>query len=182
MADAVGMTTTEYLLNIALVALVVLQVRGHRITVVRLLVPVVLTVWAASQFLHSMPTAGDDLVLELAGAAGGALLGGLAGLATGVHRSGAGAIARAGAVAAVLWVAGIGARVAFSLWVSHGGTPAVARFSAAHHITSGQAWAAAFILMAMLEVGVRSGVLYLKAVHSGAVVPRGGFVRRAAAA
>ena len=73
---------------------------------------------------------------------------------------------------------GIGARVAFSFWVSHGGQPAVARFSAVHHITSGQAWAAAFILMAMTEVAVRTGVLYVKTRQSGAAIPRGGLLHR----
>ena len=33
-------------MNIALIGLVVLQIRGHKITRARLLVPVVLTVWA----------------------------------------------------------------------------------------------------------------------------------------
>ncbi len=41
--------------NLALVGLVVLQIRGHKITAVRLLVPMVLTVWAASQFLDRSP-------------------------------------------------------------------------------------------------------------------------------
>ena len=36
-------------------------------------------------------------------------------------------------LAAVLWVAGIGARVAFSLWVSHGGAPSIRSFSIAPH-------------------------------------------------
>ena len=172
MSDTEAMTTTEYLMNFALVGLVALQVRGHKITVARLLVPVALTVWGASQFLHSVPTAGNDAVLELTLALVGAVLGVLAALATTIRRDGAGAFAKAGIVAAILWVLGIGARVAFSFWVSHGGAPTITRFSAVHHITSGAAWATAFILMAMVEVASRTGVLYLKARRSGAVIPR----------
>ena len=175
-----SMTITEYLMNIALVSLVVLQVRGHKITVARLLLPVVATVWVCSQILVSIPTAGDDVGLEASLAIVGALLGIAAGLATSIRRLGEGAFAKAGAAAAVLWVLGIGARVAFSLWVSQGGQPTVARFSALHHITSGQAWAAAFILMAVIEVTTRTGVLYLKTVRMGAAIPRGGLRHRPA--
>jgi hypothetical protein len=172
MADTEAMTTTEYLLNFALVGLVALQIRGHKITVARLLVPVALTVWGASQFLHAIPTAGNDAVLELTLALVGAGLGVLAALATSIRRDGAGAFAKAGVVAATLWVLGIGARVAFSFWVGHGGAPTITHFSAVHHITSGAAWGTAFILMAMVEVASRTGVLYLKARRSGAVIPR----------
>ena len=172
------MTTTEYLMNIALVGLVVLQIRGHKVTRARLLVPVVLTVWAASQFLHAIPTAGNDVALEAALAVVGAALGAAAGLSTSVRRLGPGAFARAGAAAAALWVVGVGARMGFSIWVTHGGQPAVARFSASHDITSGAAWTAGFVLMAMLEVTVRSALLYAKAVRAGAEIPRGGLRQR----
>lgn len=168
------MTATEYLLNIGLVGLVVLQIRGHKVTRARLLFPVVMTAWVASSFLHGLPTAGNDSLLEVTLAVSGAALGVFAGLTTSVTRQGAGAFAKAGAIAAVLWVAGIGARVGFSLWVAHGGRSSVASFSASHHITSGAAWAAGFILMAILEVAVRTGVLYLKTLRSGAEIPRGG--------
>ena len=177
-----SMTITEYLMNIALVGLVVLQVRGHKMTAARLLVPVVATLVFCSQILHAIPTAGNDVALEASLAIMGALLGIAAGFATSIRRLGEGAFAKAGAVAGVLWVLGIGARVAFSLWVSHGGQPTVARFSALHHITSGHAWAAAFILMAVIEVTTRTGVLFLKALRSGAAIPRGGLLHRPAAA
>ncbi|HEY5272155.1 MAG TPA: hypothetical protein VIJ34_02860 [Acidimicrobiales bacterium] len=177
-----SMTITDYLMNIALVGLVILQVRGHQITVARLLVPVVATLWFCSQILHTIPTAGNDVGLEASLAVVGALFGIAAGFATSIRRLGEGAFAKAGAMAAVLWVLGIGARVAFSLWVSHGGQPTVARFSALHHITSGHAWAAAFILMAMIEVTTRTGVLFLKTIRSGAAIPRGGLLHRPAGA
>jgi hypothetical protein len=134
------MTLTMYLMNIALVELVVLQIRGHKITRARLALPVVMAGYAATQFLHTIPTAGNDLVLETTLALAGCALSVAAGLTTRVTRLGQGAVAKAGAVAGVLWVLGIGARMAFSLWVSHGGAPAVARFSVLHHITTWPAW------------------------------------------
>lgn len=176
------MTAIEYLLNIGLVGLVVLQIRGHKVTRARLLLPVVVTVWVASSFLHGLPVAGNDAVLEVSLASVGAALGVLAGLATTVSRQGAGAFAKAGAVAALLWIAGIGARVGFSFWVSHGGQPSVATFSASHHITSGAAWVGGFILMAMLEVTIRTAILYVKALRTGAEIPRGGLRQHLVAA
>ncbi len=168
------MTIIEYILNIALVGLVVLQVRGHRITLARMLLPVVVTVWVASQVLHAIPTAGNDLLLEAGLGLIGLGLGVAAGLCTSVRRDGAGAFAQAGLVAAFLWVLGIGARVGFSVWVTHGGQSTLVNFSAAHHITSGAAWGSAFVLMAMAEVVSRTGIMYLRAVRSGAEIPRGG--------
>ena len=176
------MTLPEYLLNLFLVALVVLQVRGHKVTKARLVFPLVVTIWVCASILRGIPTAGNDLVLVVGGTVLGATLGTLAALATTVRRDGPGAFAKAGALAAILWVAGIGARVGFSLWVTHGGAPTIARFSAAHDITSGAAWATAFILMAMAEVVTRTAGLYLKARRSGAVIERGGLLRSPAVA
>lgn len=172
------MTISDYLLNFGLIALVVLQIRGHKITRARMLLPVVVTVWVASQFLHSVPTAGNDLALVGALALIGAGLGVAAGLATSVSRQGAGAFAKAGPLAATLWVVGIGARLGFSIWVTHGGQASVAAFSAAHAITSSAAWTAGFVMMAMLEVSIRTGVMLAKAVRAGAEIPRGGLRQR----
>jgi hypothetical protein len=176
------MTTTEYALNLALVGLVLLQVRGITITKAALLVPVVMTTWIATSLLKAIPTGGNDLVLELGGALAGALLGALAALATAVTRQGSTALAKAGPVAACLWIAGIGARVAFSLWVGHGGGPAVRDFSITHHITGGPAWGTAFILMAITEVVARTGVIFVKTRRTGAVIERGGLIGRFATA
>ena len=60
-----------------------------------------------------MPTAGHDVTLGSVGLA----LGALCALATRLRRGpGGAALAKAGIVAAVLWVAGLGARMAFVLW------------------------------------------------------------------
>ncbi|HEV7146265.1 MAG TPA: hypothetical protein VGN48_04635 [Pedococcus sp.] len=172
------MTTTEYMLNLALVGLVLLQIRGLRVTKAALVFPVVMTVWIATSLLKSIPTGGNDLVLEIGGAVTGATLGVCAGLATSVRRKGATAVAKAGALAAVLWVLGIGARVGFSLWVDHGGTSTIRNFSLANHITGGPAWGTAFILMAIIEVVSRTGVIYGKTRRTGATIERGGLLHR----
>ncbi len=157
------MSTTDYLLNGVLIALVVLQVRGRRLTVRTLLVPLAIVTYVAFEYLHGIPTAGNDLSLVLLGGLAGVLLGTGCGLATAVFRRPDGAtVSKAGPVAAALWVLGIGARVAFALYSTHGGGGAVERFSAAHGITSSEAWVTCLILMAVCEVVARTATIGLK--------------------
>jgi hypothetical protein len=180
--DSGHMTITNYLLNIGLISLVILQIRGHYVTRARLLFPLVATIVVAGQFLRAVPSAGNDLILIVGLCAIGAALGVGAALVTTVRLDGSSAFAKAGLLASVLWVVGIGARMGFAFWVSHGGQPSVARFSLEHHITSGAAWGAAFVLMAMAEVVARTGVVFLKARRTGAVIERGGLLRSRLAA
>ncbi len=56
-----------------------LQIRGHKITWPRLIFPVVVTVWVASQFLRGIPTAGNDTLLKTSLALAGVAFGLLAG-------------------------------------------------------------------------------------------------------
>ena len=157
------MTTTDYLVNALFIGLVVLQVRGKRLTPFSLLLPLAVMAWVASDYLHGIPTSGDNLLLALSGAALGLVLGVGCGMSTAVYRDEHGdPFAKAGLVAAVLWVVGIGARLAFTLYASHGGQGALERFSVAHHITSGEAWVAGLIFMAAAEVTGRTAVLALR--------------------
>lgn len=161
--DTWHMSLSDYLLNGALVALVVLQIRGRRLSVRALALPLVVVAAVAASYLHGFPATGGDLALVAIGGAAGALLGTGCGLATRLFRRDDGtAIAKAGSFAAALWVVGVGARMTFALYATHGGAGAIGRFSAACGITSGQAWVDALVLMALAEVGVRVGVLGLR--------------------
>jgi hypothetical protein len=162
------MSSTEHLLNAVLIGLVVLQIRGRRLTPRLLLLPLAVVAVVASQYLRAVPTAGNDLVVVAAGAALGAVLGTGCGLATAVYPGRDGSVwAKAGPAAAALWVAGVGARLAFALYVTHGGGQALGRFSAAHAITASTAWVDGLVLMALAEVVCRSGVLAARYRRSG---------------
>ena len=165
------MTLTDYLIDIALLAIVLLQIRGRVLTTRSLLLPIGLGGWAATTYLQVIPTAGNDLVL-VAGCAGvGVLLGGLTARFTSVARRHDGqVVAKAGAVAAMLWILGVGTRFAFQLYATHGGGAAVMRFSAEHSITSPSAWTAALVLMALGEVLTRSGLLAWRGKKEGATL------------
>jgi hypothetical protein len=154
------MTFTDYLIDITLIGIVLFQIRGRRLTTRALLLPVGLVSYVAVTYLKSVPTAGNDLFLEVGSAAIGALLGGLAGYFTSVTADREGIpVAKAGLVAAALWILGTGGRLAFQVYASHGGGSAIERFSVAHSITSVEAWTSALILMALSEAVVRTGIL-----------------------
>jgi len=154
------MSATDYLLNGVLIAIVVLQVRGHKMTLRLLVLPIVVVGVVAAEYLHGLPSGTANLTLVFAGALAGLLLGVGCGLATAVYRNAGGQIiGKAGALAAVLWIAGVGARLAFAIYVTHGGSGAVGRFSAAHGITTGEAWVDCLILMALVEILSRTAVL-----------------------
>jgi hypothetical protein len=158
------MTFSDYLIDISLIALVVFQIRGRRLTTRALLLPLGIVSWVAYSYLRGVPTAGNDLFLVVGCAALGATLGGLSGRFTSVYPDADGTpMAKAGLIAAALWILGTGARLAFQLYATHGGGAAVGRFSVAHSITSASAWTAALILMALSEATFRTGILAWRA-------------------
>ncbi|GAA1706421.1 hypothetical protein [Streptomyces yatensis] len=107
------MTTTDYLISVALIPLVIPQIRGTRQTPRNALLPVVAVAAAAAYYLRSFPTEGHDVQLDLVGVLAGAALGAACGAATGVRRGSDGvALAKAGAVAAALWIVGMAVRPA----------------------------------------------------------------------
>src|ERR1700679_3682592 len=76
------MNATDYVINAVLVLLVLRQIRETRLTWQILLLPVLIVVGAACYYLRSVPTAGNDLLLDVTLAAAGAVLGGLCALFT----------------------------------------------------------------------------------------------------
>ena len=158
------MTITDYVIDLALIGVVFLQLRGRRLTARNLLLPLALVAWAAKSYLDSVPTAGNDLALITVCTAVGIALGTAAGLFTRVTTGPDGSpLAKAGVAAAVLWVLGVGFRFAFQEYATHGGAATIAHFSAQHAITTGQAWVAALVLMAIGEALARTAVLAARA-------------------
>jgi hypothetical protein len=147
------MTTTDYLINIALIALVILQIRGSRLDMKTLIRPVVLVAAAALYYLRGFPTGGNDLPLYVILGGLGLVLGVVCGATTRVWRADDGfRYAKAGVIAAIFWVIGIGSRLAFEEFATHGGGTDIVNFSIAHDITSQNAWVAGLVLMALAEV------------------------------
>ncbi|WP_018565265.1 hypothetical protein [Streptomyces sp. PsTaAH-124] len=168
------MTTTEWITDIALILIVFRQLREGRLDHKTFLIPLGIVAFVAYSYLDTLPTGGNDLVLIGALMGAGAVLGIAGGIYTRIRTVGEHALIKAGAVSAILWVVGMGARMGFQLWVEHGGgADDVARFSLAHHITSQDAWVTAFVLMAVTEVVTRVATIFLRsrAVTASRAVP-----------
>jgi len=152
-----------YLINALLILLVVRQIREHQLDMRALAVPVLAVAAAAVMFLHSVPGGGSDITLDLLCVSAGAAVGAIGGLATRLRPGADGRpLGRAGALAAGMWIAGVGARMVFYFAATHGAGPAIARFSVTHHITGPGAWTAALVMMALADVLTRLAVVYLR--------------------
>ncbi|MER6081303.1 hypothetical protein [Streptomyces sp. NPDC001833] len=156
------MTTTDWIIDIALLLVVFRQLRESRLDAKSYLIPLGIVAFVAHSYLNAVPTAGNDLVLIGALITVGAALGVAGGVYTRIRKVGSHLFIKAGAVSVTLWVLGMGARMGFQLWVDHGGANDVARFSLAHQITTGDAWVAAIVLMALTEVVTRLGTIFLR--------------------
>ncbi len=147
------MTTTDYILDSLLVLLVLLQIKEKPLTTKSLIRALVIVGVAIMNYLHGIPTAGNDLVLVAALGSLGALIG-ITSAYTLKMRVGDGGevFARAGWASAFFWVLGMGSRFAFIVWITHGGESSILHFSAQHSITSQEAWTVALLAMAVFEV------------------------------
>lgn len=167
------MTFSDYLFDSVLVLLVFRQLRESRLGRRAIVLPLAIVGFVAHQYLHSVPTAGNDLWLIVGLTAVGVALGTGSALATRVRADGDRyPLVKAGYVSAALWVLGMGSRFAFAIWANNGGAETLGHFSATHGITSGDAWTAALILMALGEVVARTGILYLRGRRAVAEFPR----------
>jgi hypothetical protein len=156
------MTTTDYLINAMFIFIVLRQARERQLDVRSFLVPMIAVVWVAQMYVHSIPTAGNDLVLVAALASVGLTLGVLGGFATHVRLGSDGvALARVGWIAGGLLIAGIGARMVFAFAITNGAGPAIRSFSIVNHLGAA-AWPVALVSMAILEVTARLVIVQLR--------------------
>jgi hypothetical protein len=163
LTDDAPMTPTDYLLDSTLVLLVLLQIKERPLTTKAIVRPIVIVAIAVASYFHSVPTAGNDLVLISILGLTGLTIGVASGVAIRMRGGAHGEIlARAGWASAFFWVLGMGSRFAFLVWISHGGASTIASFSASHSITSGAAWTDALLGMAVLEVLGRSLIMALR--------------------
>jgi hypothetical protein len=161
-SDHAAMTTTDYIINAAFLLVVLRQARARQIDRRALVLPLLAVFFVAQQYVHTIPTAGNDLVLIGGLAAVGLSLGLASGFATDVHAGRDGiALARVGWLAGILLVSGIGARMAFAFALTHGAEPAVRAFSITHQIGA-VAWPVALVAMAVCEVTVRLATVQIR--------------------
>ncbi len=162
------MTTGELLLNLGVLAFVLATGLGNRaLTRRRFRLPILLVVVVGIIFLRSVPTAGNDIALDvilgLAGVAFGALAGVL--MAVGPDGADGALVTKAGAAYAVLWIAVIGGRILFAYGSDHWFAHQIVTFSRQNALSGTSAWTAAFVIMAIAMVAARVAMTGLKAAR-----------------
>ncbi|MGZ4314145.1 MAG: hypothetical protein ACXVR1_18780, partial [Solirubrobacteraceae bacterium] len=80
------MSTTDYLIDSALVLLVLLQIKERTLTTQTIVRPIIILGVAVANYFHGLPTSGNDLVLVSALALTGATIGIASGLAVLMRR------------------------------------------------------------------------------------------------
>ncbi|WP_285117278.1 hypothetical protein [Leifsonia sp. fls2-241-R2A-40a] len=158
------MTLDQYLLNIGLLAFILISNLGARkMSSLRLLLPVLIAAVCGGLFLTDVPTAGNDVQLEAIGISAGIALGVAAGFFMRVEVRDGVTMLRAGWPYALLWLIVIGGRMLFAYGADHWFPAQIADFSMSARITGAPAWAAAFILMALVMVVARVATTALRA-------------------
>jgi len=156
------MTSTDWIIDIALILIVIRQLREAPMNRRFWLLPLVIVGYTASHYLTAVPTAGNDVVVIALLTLVGMTLGLLGGITTRVRAENGQAFVRAGWIAASLWVGSMTARLGFIYWITHSGSDDLVRFSMHHDITSSSTWQDALVLMALAEVIVRIGILVVR--------------------
>ncbi len=158
------MPTSALILSAAILVGVLFSDFGRRqITNHRLLRPLLIAGAAGASYLSAFATSGDGLALELAGAGAGVLLGVLAAALMRVERdsSTGEAFTSAGIGYVLIWVATIGARLAFIYGSQHWFSASLDSWMISHHVTAA-ALTDALILMALAMTSTRTLSLILR--------------------
>ena len=160
-AKLCAMSTIDYLLGLALLGLILWNMRPHELTDRRLRRPVLIAAAICVAFLHGVPTHGADGALVAVGVLTGIACGAVSALATRVHRDPARGtiIAVASPLAVTVTAAAFAGRIGFALAATHGLGPQIADASRQMGIHSQQAWVAALVLMAAADLVVRAAIL-----------------------
>lgn len=150
------MSSAQWGLNALLLVWVLSRNLGVRqVTRSMFVTPLLVVVAAAGGFLRDVPTVGNDWYLEMTGAGVGLVLGVLAALLCRIETRQGRTTVSAGLGFGALWVAVIGGRMLFATWAEGPGAASIGMFSRDHLITGADAWAAAFVLMALAMVAGR---------------------------
>lgn len=166
------MSIEDFLISGLLCLSIVRQLRGRRLTWVSLAWPIGLVGYAAVRYLRTVPATGPDLAFVGALATLGLAIGVSCGLLSRVWAEGTVVMTRATGLAAGLWVAGIGSRIAIGLWAEHGGAASLAAISAHLGVTSFAAWSSGLLLMSLAEVAGRTASLVPRLIRArGASAP-----------
>jgi hypothetical protein len=155
------MSFFDYLLGLGALGIVLWNMRRHELTDRSLRRPLIIAGVVCAAFLHGVPTTGADGALVALGVLLGISCGAVSGLATRVERDGSGTVFSTGTPLAVGVTAfAFAGRLGFAVAATNGLGPAIGRFSHELGIHSAQAWVAALVLMAAVDLATRTLILW----------------------
>jgi hypothetical protein len=181
------MSTADYITFIGLFVFVLATQLGRRPVAARKLVlPLLLVGGIGTKYLRALPSGSMSHLLELGGLAVGVAFGLVSVALVKVERDPARGrpVTRAGWGYAALWTVALAGRMAFAYGSTHWFTAPLAAFSIANHVP-GTAYAAAFVLMVLAMIAVRTIAIVVRSRQAGAPIDwseltRSGIARRLA--
>ncbi|MEU6064913.1 hypothetical protein ABZ864_10570 [Streptomyces sp. NPDC047082] len=176
------MSPSDYLLYTGLfVAILVTQLGTRRPDARRLLLPVAIVAGVGFKYLRTMPSGDTARLIEAAGFVAGLLFGLVSIALIKIHRDPADSrlVTVAGWPYAALWTVAMALRLGFAYGSTHWFTHALVTFSIQHHVPPAT-YGAAFVLMVLSMITVRTAGVLVRARNAGATINLSGsrLVRR----
>ncbi|WP_157254458.1 hypothetical protein [Nonomuraea typhae] len=148
-----------------LVVILATDLGTRKVTVWRMLRSLVAVAVVIAVFVRSLPTGGNDPLLQLAGIGLGVICGLVAAALLPAHRGADGEVYTVGGIAyALVWMLLSAARVVFAYGSEHWFGAGVVRFSIDYKISGPDVYANAFVFMTLAMVLTRAAVLLNKKV------------------
>ncbi|MET7327515.1 hypothetical protein [Nonomuraea sp. NPDC005650] len=132
----------------------------RRVTTMRMLRSVIAVAVVIVIFVHSFPTQGNDLSLQLVGVGTGLICGLIAGALLPAYRSRSGELYTVGGLGyALVWIVLSLGRVLFAYGAEHWFAEGLVRFSIDYRISGADTYANAFVFMSLAMVLARTASL-----------------------
>ncbi|WP_431044266.1 hypothetical protein ACQUSR_21750 [Streptomyces sp. P1-3] len=146
-----------------LIIILATDIGRRRITTMRMVRSVIAVAVVIAIFVHSLPTQGNDLSLQLVGVGVGVICGLIAGTLLPAYRHESGEIYTIGGIGyALVWVVLSCGRIVFAYGAEHWFTADLIRFSIENKISGEDTYANAFVFMSLAMVLTRTAVLLTK--------------------
>ncbi|WP_137802046.1 hypothetical protein [Kocuria sp. 2SI] len=160
------MSATDWIIDLVLIGLVLIQLFERRLSLIQVLLPVAIVVWAGTNYITTIPTDGNNLLLLVITVLIGAAIGAGVGAFTRVRVRDRVVVVKATALAAALWVIGMGSRLVFQIWATNSGGQSLGTFTVQNNLST-DVWAPALLFMAAATIIVRTVILLARVTATG---------------